>query len=281
MDITKSGIYGIINIINNKIYIGSTKNFYKRKSQHFSTLKFNKHSNRYLQSAYNKYGKDSFKFIILERNISIEKLIERELYWINLKESLDRNKGYNLSIPDINTLHTHSQETKDLLQRLAYENHYGTEYSEEEYVNWLNRPKNQSDLTREEYLNQFKILQLDKYTGNIIKEFNQVKDISNLYNLSVNKIKDVIQGRRKSYKGYVYIHKNKYDESKNYIVKRNNIYKVKPIYQYDKEKVFMRKWDNIHDILEEYMNFNKISLQTAFSKKPNLYKGYYWYRSRK
>lgn len=60
-----SGIYQIKNIINGYIYIGSTKNLQKRKSQHFSNLLSNIHHNRHLQSAYNKYGKDNFTFEVL------------------------------------------------------------------------------------------------------------------------------------------------------------------------------------------------------------------------
>lgn len=62
----KSGIYKIINIINNKFYVGSAFNLKKRKFDHFRNLSLNKHVNKHLQRAYNKYGKDHFKFEILE-----------------------------------------------------------------------------------------------------------------------------------------------------------------------------------------------------------------------
>jgi group I intron endonuclease len=61
-----SGIYQIKNIVNNKIYIGSTTNsFYKRLCKHKWLLNKNKHQNQYLQNSYNKYGKDNFKYEIL------------------------------------------------------------------------------------------------------------------------------------------------------------------------------------------------------------------------
>ena len=41
-----SGIYEIKNLVNNKFYIGSTKNFINRKRKHFSELKTNKHGNK-------------------------------------------------------------------------------------------------------------------------------------------------------------------------------------------------------------------------------------------
>lgn len=60
-----SGIYKITNLINNKIYIGSTKNLYQRRIDHFYSLKINKHHNSHLQNSYNKYGTENFVFEIL------------------------------------------------------------------------------------------------------------------------------------------------------------------------------------------------------------------------
>ena len=59
------GIYMIINKINNKIYIGQARNIKERWKNHINDLKNNKHYNKHLQGAWNKYGKDSFEFIIL------------------------------------------------------------------------------------------------------------------------------------------------------------------------------------------------------------------------
>ncbi len=60
-----SGIYKIQNIINNKIYIGSSNDVYKRKKEHFSSLKNGTHCNTHLQRAYNFYGENSFKFFVI------------------------------------------------------------------------------------------------------------------------------------------------------------------------------------------------------------------------
>lgn len=61
-----SGIYKIINLETGKYYVGSTKDFKKRKQSHFSRLKNNNHKNKHLQFSYNKYGIDSFKFEIVD-----------------------------------------------------------------------------------------------------------------------------------------------------------------------------------------------------------------------
>ena len=65
-DLKVSGIYCIENFTNHKTYIGSSKNIYQRLLKHFALLRHNKHQNPHLQSAWNKYGEDSFRWYILE-----------------------------------------------------------------------------------------------------------------------------------------------------------------------------------------------------------------------
>ena len=75
-------IYKIVNIINNKMYVGSAINFRKRKNLHLKNLRDNKHHSKYLQSSYNKHGVENFEFCIIElcdRN----KILEREQYYID------------------------------------------------------------------------------------------------------------------------------------------------------------------------------------------------------
>lgn len=48
----RSGIYQWRNLVNGKVYIGSTKNFTMRKKTHIEALRKNKHHNRHLQSAW-------------------------------------------------------------------------------------------------------------------------------------------------------------------------------------------------------------------------------------
>lgn len=98
------GIYGIRNIINNKIYIGKTgMNFGDRWDSHRSLLNNNKHDNPYLQSAWNKYGQDQFEFVVIE-DCSLDVLEEKEKYYIKLYKDIGLsynihdggNEGYNL-----------------------------------------------------------------------------------------------------------------------------------------------------------------------------------------
>jgi group I intron endonuclease len=86
------GIYCIKNTKNCHIYVGSSVNLKRRWHDHKRNLKKNRHHSSHLQRAWNKYGAINFKFEILEEVDDINKLLEREQYFIN-----SLNPKYNMS----------------------------------------------------------------------------------------------------------------------------------------------------------------------------------------
>ena len=60
------GIYKIVNRINQHYYVGSSKNIPFRWTRHKKALKSSSHHSRRLQRAWNKYGEESFEFIVVE-----------------------------------------------------------------------------------------------------------------------------------------------------------------------------------------------------------------------
>ena len=83
-----SAIYSIYNINalsqdEVKQYIGSAISLRKRKNEHFSDLRLNKHPNQKLQNAFNKYGESSFKFAILTK-CDAEELISKEQLYLDM-----------------------------------------------------------------------------------------------------------------------------------------------------------------------------------------------------
>jgi len=90
------GIYKIINVVNNKFYIGSAVSLRKRKSRHFSELRTGKHNNRHLQAAWVKYGEQAFVFVVVEEVEDRTLLLEAENRW--LKEHVGKDYCYNIGI---------------------------------------------------------------------------------------------------------------------------------------------------------------------------------------
>jgi group I intron endonuclease len=93
-----SGIYKIINKVNGKYYVGSSKNIQKRLNTHLTHLNGNYHFNDHLQYAWNKYGKENFNFIIVELfgvNISSHELLLIEQKYLDIAIN-EQNECYNL-----------------------------------------------------------------------------------------------------------------------------------------------------------------------------------------
>lgn len=104
----RTGVYQIRNVINGKVYVGSTSTgIANRWSQHKRDLKKGVHHNRFLQRAWNKGGEESFVFEILEE-CPPEACVVREQVWLNvlLKKvgRIDQERCYNLSAVADSTL---------------------------------------------------------------------------------------------------------------------------------------------------------------------------------
>jgi len=109
----ESGIYAIRNTINGKLYIGSAKNFHKRKLEHFRRLRKKEHFNIRLQRSVNKHGIGNFEFIILERAEYSMLIKDLEDSWINKLNS--KASGYNIAdatFGDILSSHPNKENIK-------------------------------------------------------------------------------------------------------------------------------------------------------------------------
>lgn len=103
----------ILNISTEKYYIGRAFNLDMRWRTHKSALNKNKHTNEYLQFAWNKYGESDFKFFILETIIDKNKIIQREQHWIDILQACNREKGFNLNPSAANSIgYKHTEDAK-------------------------------------------------------------------------------------------------------------------------------------------------------------------------
>lgn len=171
----KCGIYCIKNIINGKVYVGKSKNIYKRIHQHLYDLRNNriKNENSYLLNSWNKYGNENFEYFVLEFLEIDENLVKnRELYWMNKLNSLNREFGYNLRQDSSTNMITNKETSLKISNRLKDEWSSGIreKHSEKLSKNWNENPNRKiiqskimkTNLTKYKY----KIYTLDnKYLG--------------------------------------------------------------------------------------------------------------------
>lgn len=110
------GIYKIENIINNKVYIGSSIDIEKRFYKHLWMLRKGVHDNNYLQNSFNEHGEENFKFSIIE-SCSEDMLIEMENFFLNLLNSSHVNYGYNLATVNEFRRNNYNDEVKIKLSK--------------------------------------------------------------------------------------------------------------------------------------------------------------------
>jgi group I intron endonuclease len=102
------GIYAIMNLGRNQHYIGSARCLRERKNEHFSRLRRGVHENKRLQRSWNKYGEESFQFIVCDSDIPLEALLRYEQVWIDWT-----NPSFNLNRIASSVLgYRHTAETK-------------------------------------------------------------------------------------------------------------------------------------------------------------------------
>lgn len=139
----RSGIYGIRNLVNGKIYVGKTKDMYRRCGQYvydFNTRRTG-HLNDYLIKSIEKYGLGSFEFFPLEF-CSNEQLSSRELFWIEHLNSTDRSVGYNLRLDSSSGMIVVAETSEKISRNLKtqWANGIRSSHSSKMKENWASNP---------------------------------------------------------------------------------------------------------------------------------------------
>lgn len=182
---SKTGIYIIENLINSKVYVGSTKRaFHTRKTKHINSLQNNNHGNEHLQNAWNKYGEDNFIFkihIICEPQ-DCEKL---EAFTIKDKQANNRKHGYNIASVKEYKFDYKLSESERLKLSLRKQK--------------ISKEKN-GLLEKERGLNKGVLLY--SINGNFIEKISSCKELSEKYKWTRSHISKVLNARR------LYVDKN-------------------------------------------------------------------------
>ena len=231
----KCGIYKLT--CNEHNYIGSSINIYYRLKRHISDLLKNKHANKYMQNAFNKYGKDSFIFEVIEE-CSRDVLIKTEAYYI---ESMS---------PDLNFIQNpvamiHSNET---LLRISAT-------LKEAYAS--KRIKNPISKTVHQY----------NINGFYLKSYESCAEAEKQLNLPKGKVSRVASGKGFSCKNYRWSYelKNKLEES---VIKSD---KTKKVYVYDENNNLVQKWQRVGNVASN-LGISSSAMSTRI-KKGNYYDG--------
>ena len=114
-----TGVYKILCRETGKPYVGSAVSIKSRWACHRHMLNKGTHSNKHLQNAFNKYGKDAFEFLVIEI-CEVDSLVVREQYWIDFYDAANSSVGMNNSPTASTTIgFKHSESTKKMLSEIA------------------------------------------------------------------------------------------------------------------------------------------------------------------
>jgi len=182
----QSGVYEIYNLITNQRYIGSTgRSFNCRKHEHWRRLRRNRHDNKHLQRAWNKYGEQNFLFhpliICLENDIiKLEQLLIDKL-----------QPAYNISpcIENPNLGIKRSEETKDKIRQRLYGN-----------KNTLGYKQTDNHIQKRSVAKKW--LGLIDPSGRIYAPIRNLPKFCEQHNLVYSSIFNVLKGRRSSCHGW-------------------------------------------------------------------------------
>lgn len=141
-------IYKIINIQNNKVYIGQTIRPVEQRFHRHMSDALNNILDTHFARAVRKYGKDSFKVEIIDTAKTQDELNQKEQYWIRQYDSV--NNGYNetdaISKCGGNTYQSKTEEEMSIIKDKIRETKLGAKNPMARKVKRINIETNEIDI---------------------------------------------------------------------------------------------------------------------------------------
>lgn len=242
------GIYKILNTVNGKFYIGSTNNLRKRLYEHYRELSLGTHTNKHLQAAWLKYGKEGFKFQILETikdtsNFTNNDLRQLETDYIQRTQCYKNTIGYNIIAGGIGTLNIPCSEEK---KNKISESNKG----KETWNKGISMSKEQKTLLKETK-RKSKGKSVDVYTleGDFLETLNSIAEVVEKYKVVKNTIVDQCKGRRSGKKFIFKYHSEEELVENNKSYNKNKTYDEKLFYIYDLDNNLLTKLKYKKDVV--------------------------------
>lgn len=183
-------VYKITNKITGKVYIGITnQGAGARYRHHWYEARIGEPAPIHRSMA--KYGEENFTLEIIDFADTYEELKEKEKYWIKQYDSMNREKGYNLTEGGDGTFgRMHSEETKDKIRQKAI----GRKASEETKKKMSETRKGKTtDKLHNHIMNLVEkcqrpvaILDVD---NNVINVFRSKADCARFYNTTITLVR--------------------------------------------------------------------------------------------
>lgn len=234
-------IYGILNTITGKWYIGSCHSMKDRIHRHYYYLSHNQHHSNKLQRSWNKYGENKFIVIILKE------LREEELPIIfNIEESYIKNynskeNGYNM------------------LDKCKYITTF--KLSEEAKI--------KAGLTH-----SISIVSINRFTGEKLKEYSSITEAAKDIKDNTSNISQVCKGKLRYIKNLVFVYSKDYDENKDYRVIDHHMKGIHKSEEWkrkarlsNKKAKKVYKYDINNNLISEYISRSEAERQNNFKKE--------------
>lgn len=206
------GVYRIFNKRNQRVYIGSCKEFKRRSTQHLNALKRGVHSNKYLQADFDKHGSDEFVFQVLEivdggkndrtdkEQIYLSKLYDNCQQCYNMSKNAASSDGRPFSNTPEETRKKMSEAAKTRLSDPTRHPLYGKKFSDESR-------KKMSDAHKGQIPSNVKThhVRLLSPSGEIVGPIYNLHQFCRDNNLSLGTTCLLLAGKRKQHKGWALI----------------------------------------------------------------------------
>ena len=221
-DFRFSGIYRWTNTVNGKVYIGQSQDVYVRFND-YKKGKFNTH----MKNAIQQYGIESFSIDVLERDVPLEKLDEREQFWMDFYQSYNPQFGYNICC-EAGTLRgfKHSEEVKQKMsQRMSgrtgeqhpmFGKHHSCETRQRMSVSHSNVPTGRTISKEQQQKMQAgaqktvwkSVAKIDVLTGQVLEVYPSLREAARKHSCNKEGIRRCCVGLQQQFKGFLWSYIN-------------------------------------------------------------------------